>query len=166
MEKPSPVGNVVCLRPENPARAHPYAPLQKKPRQKSKSWSANKYFPSFAEGFFIYFLLPLTPKRFLFNRQIINSRNRQIINSRKTLEKNWIVWYHKKAKHPIEYSSITRSMYFYLLVKIQAPGFHALGYGNWMFGDSWSCVFFGATVSAAALFCFARREDAFHFSAL
>ena len=49
-------------------------------------------------------------------------------------------------------------MYFYHLVKIQALGFHALGNGNWMFGDSWGCVFFGATVSAAALFCSTRKE--------
>ena len=75
----------------------------------------------------------------------------------KKVEMNRDLCYDENAKHPIEYFH-ARSMYFYHSVKIQALGFHALGYGNWMFGDSWSCVFFSATVSAAALFCFARKE--------
>ena len=69
-----------------------------------------------------------------------------------------ILWYRERAKHPIEYFH-TRSVYFYLSVKIQALGFHALGYGNWMFGDSWSCVFFGADSFGCRTFLFCAKGE-------
>ena len=55
-------------------------------------------------------------------------------------------------------------MYFYLSVKIQALGVHALGNGNWMFGDSWSCVFFGADSSDCRTFLFCARGDGLQVS--